>query len=95
MAGPIPKLSSKKNWSSAFQDDKFVKLLLSDVLPGYVQQCRWFAGKGSRIKNYRLDNYLPLKTSTGLAYVFWLVCFIMCSTCLHGRFLLVVRKLLS
>lgn len=38
------------NWSKAFETDAFVSVLTQEILPRYLVQKRWFAGKSSTIK---------------------------------------------
>ena len=64
-------LSTHHKWQKAFEDQDFVGSLTTDVLPAYLQKCRWFAAKASKIKQYRLENQIKIKgTGTeGLVYL--------------------------
>jgi maltose alpha-D-glucosyltransferase/alpha-amylase len=37
-------------WSGAFEEEAFIKEFCADIIPKYIVQKRWFAGKSSKIK---------------------------------------------
>jgi len=53
-------LKSGQPWSRLFQDQKLKHQLLESVLPEYIADRRWFAGKSSTIKHVLFDFILPV-----------------------------------
>ncbi len=54
-----PKLKLEKNWQDLFFS-KFLKRFESDILPQYLQKCRWFGGKAQRIRALKVTDRFQL-----------------------------------
>jgi maltose alpha-D-glucosyltransferase/alpha-amylase len=57
--GFIPQLSVSKSWENVFQK-KIEEKLEEDVLPSYIAGCRWFGGKGRRIRHIKIIENIPV-----------------------------------
>ena len=54
------KLSSQHTWARIFDDKSFTSDFEEFILPGYIQSCRWFAGKSSTIQRIHIQTVLPM-----------------------------------
>ncbi len=63
------KLSSPQSWAQIFEDKSFKSDFEELILPGYVQACRWFAGKSSTIKQVRIQTVLPVAAGSVGFYI--------------------------
>ena len=59
MKAVIP-LKTSKSWSRIFEDEKLKSTLQKEILPDYIRDRRWFAGKSSNIKQVQFDFVLPV-----------------------------------
>jgi len=66
---PSNPISSNQTWEQIFQDESFKANFSQQALPDYIQQCRWYGGKASTLKNISLDYILPLDTYHGKVYL--------------------------
>jgi len=48
-------LTTTSNWNNLFEDQGIVERFCKDVFPNYMQNKRWFAGKGANINFFRLE----------------------------------------
>lgn len=62
-------LTTTKPWSQIFQDVKLKRILLDDILPDYIRDRRWFAGKASTIKQVEFDFVLPVSVGRTTYYL--------------------------
>ncbi|MGD1845659.1 MAG: trehalose synthase [Salibacteraceae bacterium] len=62
-------LVTDRSWDNLFEDQPLVERFLRDVFPNYLLNCRWFGGKSSRIKNYRLEYLTEFPTPEKKVYI--------------------------
>ncbi len=62
-------LSTNQPWSKIFHDEKIKKVLLEDILPDYIRDRRWFAGKASTIKQLQFDFIFPVTVGRTTYYM--------------------------
>ncbi len=55
-------------WEDLMEDEKFVKVFLSDVLENYVVQQRWYGGKSSKMKYIELQEYFRIQQREEVYY---------------------------
>ena len=55
-------------WEDLMDDDKFVKIFLSDVLEDYVVGQRWYGGKSSKLKYIELQEYFRIQQKEEMYY---------------------------
>ena len=55
-------------WESLLEDEKFVKIFLSDVLEDYVIAQRWYGGKSSKLKYIELQEYFRIQQNEEMYY---------------------------
>jgi maltose alpha-D-glucosyltransferase/alpha-amylase len=55
-------------WEELMENDKFVKVFLSDVLENYVVQQRWYGGKASKLKYLELQEYFRIQQKEEVYY---------------------------
>jgi len=60
---------SNKKWEQLFQDENFITKINNESLPDYVKNCRWFAAKGIRIKQFRIESHYKMRSTEGLVYL--------------------------
>jgi len=58
-----------KKWSEFTDSDVFSEQFLKEVLPGYLQTCRWFGAKNSAIRRYNAELIIPLSYGQHLYYL--------------------------
>jgi maltose alpha-D-glucosyltransferase/alpha-amylase len=56
---PLPALSVKASWQSLLEAERREKLE-KEVLPRYLQTCRWFGGKGRTLQRIKIQEVIPL-----------------------------------
>ena len=56
-----PPYSFETVWEEIMEDEKFVKVFLSDVLENYIVQQRWYGGKSSKLKYIELQEYFRIQ----------------------------------
>ena len=61
--------NSNYNIKDILDDEAFVSHLMADYMPRFFNKCRWFAGKGHIIKNFRLDHKLRIILDDGYGYI--------------------------
>ena len=64
----IPVLRVEEGWETVFKD-KARESLENEVLPLYVNGCRWFAGKSREIRSVRITETLILKENAYVSYL--------------------------
>ena len=64
----IPALSVEEGWETVFKDEAR-ESLENEVLPLYVNGCRWFAGKSREIRSVRIVETIILKEHTYVSYL--------------------------
>lgn len=47
------------NWPQCREEPVFVEALEQEVLPAYLQKCRWFAGKAQKLQRIQLLSFMP------------------------------------
>jgi maltokinase len=60
------------DWNG-FEKDKFTHSILEDnILKGYIDQCRWFAGKARKIEQLKVRNtvYFPIRNGVSYFVIF-------------------------
>ena len=55
-------------WEELLEDDKFIKVFLSDVLEDYVVKQRWYGGKASKLKYIELQEYFRIQQKGEVYY---------------------------
>ncbi|MEX0288611.1 MAG: trehalose synthase [Flavobacteriaceae bacterium] len=55
-------------WENLLDDEKFVKIFLSDVLEDYVVAQRWYGGKSSKLKYIELQEYFRIQQKEEMYY---------------------------
>lgn len=63
------KLSSQHTWAHIFDDKSFKSDFEEFILPGYIQSCRWFAGKSSTIQHVHLQSVLPMAAGQDVFFI--------------------------
>ncbi len=63
----LPEITVTEGWESVLTDAG--KSRLESVLPAYVRDRRWFAGKARKLKSIQLTDYLDIRTADGTAYL--------------------------
>ncbi len=64
----IPAISVEEGWETVFKDEARDSLE-NEVLPLYVNGCRWFAGKSREIRFVRIVETIVLKEHTYVSYL--------------------------
>ena len=59
------------SWKSVVTDDGS-RQQLSEILRGYIQQCRWFGGKGKTIRRLIITDSIPINVNQGLIHILML-----------------------
>lgn len=66
----IPELRTTTNWRTVFEGEMRAKLE-NEILPSYLQTCRWFGGKGKIIREIKIVENLSLaQNSNGFHLLF-------------------------
>lgn len=55
----LPTLVMSNNWQSIYTSNKS-RSQLASILPNYLQNCRWFAGKARKIQSLQITEAIPL-----------------------------------
>lgn len=63
-----PPYRFTSTWESLMDDEKFLKVFLSDVLEDYVVKQRWYAGKSSKLKYIELQEYFQIQQKGEVYY---------------------------
>ncbi len=56
-------------WPLIFTDLGFVSLFENEVIPKYINTCRWFAGKARQLKSIEIINNLSFEIAENIAYL--------------------------
>lgn len=56
------------SWEELLEHDKFMKVFLSEVLEGYIQNQRWYAGKSSKLKYIELARHFKIQQHEEVYY---------------------------
>ncbi len=67
-AAVLPEIRVSSGWDSVLVDGS-AKERLESVLPGYVRQRRWFAGKARRLKSAQITDAIDVPGADGTAYL--------------------------
>ena len=59
----IPTLALAAHWSPAFREE------IEAVLPGYLQTCRWFGGKGNTLREVKINADVAVRDAADAARV--------------------------
>ena len=62
-------LQVEPSWEKLFNDYTELKRLENQILPSYLQKCRWFGGKEYGIAKVAINWHLPLKVDNDTAYL--------------------------
>lgn len=62
-------ITSNFNWSNAFADLTFKSTLETDILPNYLNYCRWFAGKSRHQKALTINSIVDMPISESVCYL--------------------------
>ncbi len=54
-------LNFNETWEALLENEKFIKVFLSDVLEDYIIKQRWYGGKSSKLKYIELSEYFRLQ----------------------------------
>ena len=57
------------NWKEFTTSDTFREEFLSQVLPGYLQKCRWFGAKNANVRKYSGEVIVPMEEHADLYYL--------------------------
>ncbi|HZQ48753.1 MAG TPA: maltose alpha-D-glucosyltransferase [Candidatus Dormibacteraeota bacterium] len=71
-ASTLPEVRVPGGWESVL--DEGTRMRLESVLPGYIKNRRWFAGKARKLKSTLLTDYVDIRTAEGMAYLSTIVC---------------------
>ena len=63
----LPLLEIPGDGTNAFES-KFISSVES-ILPDYLRQCRWFAGKSKQIKSVKISDVVPMSQGSEATYV--------------------------
>lgn len=63
-----PPYKFNVTWEQLLEDEKFIKVFLSDVLEEYVQMQRWYGGKSSKLKYIELQEYFRIQQKGEVYY---------------------------
>ncbi len=66
--GFIPQLSVSNSWENIFQK-KIEEKLEEEVLPSYIMGCRWFGGKGRRIRHVKIIEDIPIRKNGSVTHL--------------------------
>ncbi|MFH0813627.1 MAG: maltose alpha-D-glucosyltransferase [Pseudomonadota bacterium] len=67
----IPQLDVEKKWEEVFQN-RLKEKLEEELLPSYIKGCRWFGGKGRKIREVTIIEDLPLEKNCTIAHILFL-----------------------
>ena len=63
-----PPYRFNATWETLMDDEKFLKVFLSDILEEYVVKQRWYAGKSSKLKYIELQEYFRIQQKGEVYY---------------------------
>ncbi len=69
--GYIPQMSVNRSWENVFQK-KIQERLEEDVLPSYIENCRWFGGKGKKIRRIKIFENIPIGREGSVAHLLFI-----------------------
>ncbi|NNK87763.1 MAG: trehalose synthase, partial [Flavobacteriaceae bacterium] len=61
-------LNFNETWEGLMENEKFIKVFLSDVLEDYIVKQRWYGGKASKLKYIELAEYFRLQQHDEVYY---------------------------
>lgn len=64
----LPHLSIS-DWKKFTDSTVFRNDFLKDVLPGYLQKCRWFGAKNAKVRRYDAEVVVPMEEHADLYYL--------------------------
>ncbi|HEX3034747.1 MAG TPA: maltose alpha-D-glucosyltransferase [Thermodesulfobacteriota bacterium] len=66
----IPELTISESWEAVFKG-KIRERLEEEILPPYIQQCRWFGGKARKLQGTKIVERIPIgSNSSGAQFIF-------------------------
>jgi trehalose synthase-fused probable maltokinase len=63
------QIDIKTNWQNAFKDLQLKSLLEKDILPPYINTCRWFAGKARNQKSLEINQIIEMQLSESVSFL--------------------------
>jgi maltose alpha-D-glucosyltransferase/alpha-amylase len=78
------------NWGQFPESDGFSKSFLNQVLPEYLQKCRWFGAKNSKVRRFNAEVVIPLEDGAERFYM--IIIEVIYETANTENFLLVLGK---
>jgi len=67
----VPQLKVIRRWENIFQE-KGREKLEQDILPSYLSGCRWFGGKGRKMRDITIVENMPFSDSEPIAHFLFL-----------------------
>jgi maltose alpha-D-glucosyltransferase/alpha-amylase len=67
----VPQLKAGRRWETVFHE-KIKEKLEEDVLPSYIAGCRWFGGKGRKIRDVGIIENIPVGNGDPAAHFLFL-----------------------
>ncbi|NMM48169.1 maltokinase N-terminal cap-like domain-containing protein [Marinigracilibium pacificum] len=64
----IRAVHTRHNWQEVFEDPLFRDAFIEEWVPQYITKRRWFAGKSTPVKVFKIERILPLPTDFGYYY---------------------------
>ncbi|MBT8269680.1 MAG: trehalose synthase, partial [Bacteroidia bacterium] len=61
-------LNFNETWEALLENERFIKVFLSDVLEDYIVKQRWYGGKASKLKYVELSEYFRLQQHDEVYY---------------------------
>jgi maltose alpha-D-glucosyltransferase / alpha-amylase len=69
----LPELGSVQNWETALEG-RFKTKLERDILPVFLQGCRWFAGKARTLQNVKIIETVPVGSESSPIHLLFFEC---------------------
>jgi maltose alpha-D-glucosyltransferase / alpha-amylase len=69
----LPELGSTQSWETALEG-RFKSKLERDILPVFLQGCRWFAGKARTLQQVRIIETIPVGSDSSLIHLLFIEC---------------------
>ena len=65
----IPEIRVREEWTKVFAMGDLKEMLAEEVLPGYLQNCRWFGGKARKIREINITEVIPFGKKPDITYL--------------------------
>jgi trehalose synthase-fused probable maltokinase len=63
------QVTLKSDWQNAFNDLDFKSFMEKDILPAYVNTCRWFAGKARLQTGIIINHIMPMALAKSVSFL--------------------------